>query len=158
MRDISASRIWYREPYVWLVILFPLLAIIGGVITAWLAVRSDDGLVADDYYKRGLEINQVLARDHAARDYGLEAQVTLGPDRKHLRLALRGNERFVNPAMVTATFLHPTRSGHDRLVTLSRRGGFIYEGDLPDLASDRWYLQIEADDWRILRSIHLSSP
>jgi hypothetical protein len=28
--------------------------------TAWLAVRSDDGLVAADYYKRGLLVNQRL--------------------------------------------------------------------------------------------------
>ncbi len=40
----------------------PLTVIVASVFTLWLAVRSEDGLVADDYYKRGLAINQTLAR------------------------------------------------------------------------------------------------
>ena len=67
---------WYREPFVWLVILFPASAVIGGMITISLAISSDDGLVVDDYYKRGLEINRTLERDKAAARHGIQA--TLG--------------------------------------------------------------------------------
>ena len=46
-----------------------------GAVTIWLAVSSSDGLVADDYYKRGLAINQELRRDQAALDLGIAAAI-----------------------------------------------------------------------------------
>ena len=54
---------WYREPWPWLLMAGPVTVIIAGGFTAWLAVTSSDGLVADDYYKQGLAINQTLERD-----------------------------------------------------------------------------------------------
>ena len=66
---------WYKESYVWLLIFFPLLAVIGGIVTTILAVQSDDGLVVDDYYKQGLEINRTLERDQVAVDYNLDADI-----------------------------------------------------------------------------------
>ena len=59
---MNASRAWYREPLVWLLISFPLTAVIAGFFTLYLAIISSDGLVVDDYYHRGKEINKSLAR------------------------------------------------------------------------------------------------
>ena len=54
---------WYREPWPWILIAGPL---VGRDRRAWprrvIAVRSDDGMVADDYYKRGLLVNQRCRR------------------------------------------------------------------------------------------------
>lgn len=66
---------WYKERWTWLLMLMPVTAVIAGSITMWLAVTTFDGLVADDYYKQGLAINQTLARATAAMDLGLTAQV-----------------------------------------------------------------------------------
>lgn len=145
---------WYRDPYIWLVIIFPLMAVIGGIFTAWLAVRTDDGLVVDDYYKKGLEINKTLDREQAARNYGLAAVVTLVKDRKILQVNLRGNHHFRFPESIAVTFLHPTRGGLDRYVILRRVSGMLYEAELPELPADHWYLQIEADDWRIMQTLY----
>ena len=71
------TRAWYREPLVWLLISFPLTAVIAGFFTLYLAIISKDGLVVDDYYQRGKEINMSLARDRAAARHGLHASVTL---------------------------------------------------------------------------------
>ena len=38
----APSRPWYREAYVWLVIAFPLLACVGGLITLWLVLHGAD--------------------------------------------------------------------------------------------------------------------
>ena len=57
---------WYREPWPWLLMAGPALVVVAGLTTAWIAVTHEDGLVADDYYKRGLAINQELRRDSAA--------------------------------------------------------------------------------------------
>jgi hypothetical protein len=152
--SLPAENKWYRQPYVWLVIIFPAMAVIGGIITAWLAVSTDDGLVADDYYKRGLEINKTLDREQAAKSYGLEALVTLDKNKKIVQVTLRGNDHFRNPESVSLTFLHPTRGGLDRHVILRRVSGVSYESDLPDLPADHWYLQFEADNWLLMQTLY----
>jgi uncharacterized protein len=35
------------------------------VVTFWIARGSSDPIVTEDYYRKGLEINQQLARDRA---------------------------------------------------------------------------------------------
>ena len=54
------AKSWYREPWPWLLMMGPAIVIVAGFYTLWLAIQSNDGLVADDYYKRGLAINQTL--------------------------------------------------------------------------------------------------
>ena len=49
---------------------------------AWIAVVADDGVIADDYYKRGLLINKdARARRGAATRCGLGAIVRVGAGR-----------------------------------------------------------------------------
>jgi hypothetical protein len=72
---MTDTRPWYAEPWVWLIIAIPLTAVIVGMITIYLAVSTSDGLVVDDYYKRGKAINVDLARDRAAARYELRAQI-----------------------------------------------------------------------------------
>ena len=48
--------------------------------TAWLAWSTDDGVVADDYYKRGLVINKQLERSHRGEALGLGAMLASRAD------------------------------------------------------------------------------
>ena len=69
-------RPWWRFGYVWLLISGPAAVVVAGFVTAWIAVKGADPVVAHDYYKRGMEINKTLAdkallpavqgRNHAA--------------------------------------------------------------------------------------------
>ena len=87
-----------------MVIAIPAAAVIAGAVMLVLANATWDGLVADDYYQRGMQINQSLARDSEAARLGLgailafpapgvvEARLTgaaavLGGDRLNLRFA-----------------------------------------------------------------------
>ena len=54
----SNNQPWYKERWPWILMAGPGLVIVAGVITVWLAVVSNDGLVTDDYYKQGLAVNQ----------------------------------------------------------------------------------------------------
>ncbi len=83
---------WYREPFVWLLIAFPLTAVVAGFITLGLAISSDDGVVEDDYYLRGKEINRVLARDQAAATRGLQGRVELDDAQHQLLIRLTARE------------------------------------------------------------------
>ena len=55
---VQAARPWYRHLWPWLLIAPPLAAVLGGAATLWLAIASDDGLVAKDYYKQGLAVSK----------------------------------------------------------------------------------------------------
>lgn len=151
MTEKSPIR-WYREPYVWLIILFPLLSVIMGFTMLTLAIKSDDGMVVDDYYKRGMAINEILARDQAARDYGLDAVLDWHSLAGQLQLSLHGNDSFDYPDTIHVDFFHATRSGYDQEVYLRRVSDNHYVGTLPELRLGRWNVEIEADDWRIIKS------
>ena len=151
--EIVKPRKWYLEPYVWLIILLPFSAVVGGIVTVWYAVESSDGLVVDDYYKRGLAINKVLDRDRAAQRYGIETTLEFRTGSPVATVILKGNPTFTAPEMISVSFLHATRSGHDRKRTLVRVAPDTYQGPMPDLIRGRWNIVIEAQDWRVLDSM-----
>lgn len=144
---------WYREPFVWLVILFPASAVVAGMITIALAINSDDGLVIDDYYKQGLEINLVLERDKAAIRHGLQAKLSFV--NQSVQLQLDKNSDYVLPKQITLHFSHHTRPGFDQELILNRISDNIYQSKIPELVAGEWYIQIAADDWRLLQSIKM---
>jgi hypothetical protein len=62
----TPSAPWWRHGHVWLLIAGPLAVVVAGIATTVIAVRSADPVVAEDYYRRGIEINKTLAaRDQA---------------------------------------------------------------------------------------------
>ena len=151
----NLPRPWFREPWVWLLIALPASAVFGGIVTIWIAVKSDDGLVQDDYYKYGMEINKTLERDKAAVQYDLVANIKMSEAQKNIQISLEANDKFISPATIKLSFLHPTIKGQDQILVFHSTGKNIYAGLLPALISGNWYLQIEADDWRLLEDIFI---
>ena len=139
---------WYREPWVWLLIALPMSAVIGGMITIYLAISSADGLVVDDYYKRGKAINLDLARDEAAARHGVEASLALGTEGDTVSLRLGAIDGSW-PDTVRLSLLHPTRAGQDQLLMLRHVGEGNYRAAIDGLTQGHWYVQLEADDWRL---------
>ena len=62
----QTSGPWWAYSLVWMVIAGPAVVVVASFITLWLAIRTPDPVVAEDYYRRGIEINKTLAaRDRA---------------------------------------------------------------------------------------------
>lgn len=61
----NSPQPWWRYGHVWLVIAGPALVVVAGLVTAWIAVRQQDPVLAQDYYRQGLEINKTLAKQGA---------------------------------------------------------------------------------------------
>ena len=122
--------------------------IVAGFVTLWLAIRSDDGLVADDYYKQGLAINRVLGRDKAADALGMNATLSLEPERGRLRVVLTGANTGGDLRLQIA---HPTQAGKDRVLALTPVAPGVYEGALVPLDAGRWLVMVEDADrtWRL---------
>ena len=55
-----AAAPWWKFGHVWLVLAGPLVVIVAGFITLWLAMSRPDPVVAEDYYQRVIDINKTL--------------------------------------------------------------------------------------------------
>ena len=146
---MTSTKPWYREPWPWFLMSGPAAVLIAGAATMWLAFASADGLVADDYYKQGLGINRVLAREEAARRLGISAEVRLSEGR--ISVALRGE----SPEALFAQLAHATRAGHDVRLRLARSASGAYEAQLPPLAPGHWHLTIDdaRGRWRLAKEL-----
>ncbi len=151
----GSDRRWYREPFVWLLIALPATAVVVGFTMLGLAIYSDDGLVEDDYYRKGKEINRVLARDQAAAKRGLESTVELDALQHALRVRLTAAAGATLPEQIELKFLHATRAGLDRSLVLPRGMDGAYRAPLPALAQGHWNIQLAAQDWRLTGSLHV---
>lgn len=145
---------WYREPWPWLLMGLPAIAVVAGFITLWLAIRSNDGLVAGDYYRQGLAINRSLAREERAGIMALAAQLRL--DRDALEVTMSAREGIRLPDQLQLRITHATRPGMDRELTLVRTDG-RYRAALAPLAAGKWQIGIEdqARTWRLAGAIRL---
>ena len=51
---------WWTFGHVWLVVAGPLIVVVASFITLWMAIRTPDPVIAEVYYRRGIEINKSL--------------------------------------------------------------------------------------------------
>jgi hypothetical protein len=139
---------WYREPWPWLLMAGPAAVVVAGAATTWIAFASADGLVAEDYYKQGLGINKVIAREERAHALGIAAALEMQDGRIRVRL-----EGAAPPALFVQ-LAHRTRAGFDQRLRLARVAG-AYEAELAPLAPGGWRASIEdpRGDWRIVREV-----
>jgi hypothetical protein len=150
MNSRSKSSVWYREPMVWMIIMIPFSAVIMGGVMLTLAVSSDDGLVTDDYYKKGLRINRTLERDALAASYEIVGEILLGAPGESVEVSLMGNAQFQAPEIVHLRLFHTTRSGLDRDLRLRRVATGRYVASGPHLLEPgAWQVQLDADGWRL---------
>jgi hypothetical protein len=151
----TVKRPWYRTPYVWMLIGIPLSAVIMGGFLLYFAITSYDGLVVDDYYKQGKEINLVIERDHAATELGLYGSLQLEQTKGTVHLTLKSRKQTTLPDKLELAMLHATRAGFDREITLERTPDGNYFAILPALQPGRWYTQIGTSQWRLTGSLKL---
>ena len=145
---MSATRLpWYRQLWPWLLISGPAAVLVAGAVTIWIAFASADGLVAEDYYKEGLRINKVLAREEAAKRLGISTRVQL--EAQTVTVHLKG----AAPEALFVHLAHATREGLDQRLRLAPAGSGIYEAEMVPLAPGRWSVIVE-DPRATWRAVH----
>ncbi len=121
----------------------PAIVIVAGFATAWLAIISNDGLVDDNYYKVGLAVNQELKQRQLAAELNINAQLSLGADKRSVDLVLNGLPKEALPDTLQLRLVHPTRKGEDQRINLVRSGN-VYRGEISQsLGTGRWHVVIE---------------
>lgn len=150
---INDNRPWYHEPMVWLIIALPATAVVVGLSMYYIAYQTRDGLVVDDYYRNGKEINKSLERDRRAADLGLDGRLVMDAATNTVQVEIRSAKGAL-PATLGLRWLHATRAGFDRSQELVQSGQGHYRAVIPELAPGHWYVQVEAQDWRLQGSLH----
>jgi len=151
----AAARPWYREPWPWILAAGPFIVVIAGLYTAWLAVVSNDGLVTEDYYRKGLAANQTIARSELASKLGLVAGVRISGDTLSVRMQA-SDKNFIMPPTLALTISHPTRAGLDQSRVLAGKGD-LYSGEVRLPVAGHWLVLLEDQrkTWRLLGNVIL---
>jgi len=162
--NVDATRPWYRQRWPWFLIALPATAVVGGIITAVLAVRTFDGTVSADYYKQGLAINEEVERAKLARVLGLEAQIVMAGvgEGDRVRIEVQSTRALPADKKVLLQLIHPGRPGEDRTAMLEQidfdpdQGRAAYVGTFrlaPGATRlngpTTWQVVLESAHWRV---------
>lgn len=138
---------------VWMLIAIPASAVVMGLLMLTLAIQSYSGLVVDDYYKKGKQINRVLARDQFAYELGLAAGLQLTGDNK-IEIRFDPGVEYIPGDVIELNLVHATRPGLDQNLKLERSGSHRLSATLALPGEGRWNLFLQTPDWRLTGSLH----
>ncbi|MCB1750053.1 MAG: FixH family protein [Gammaproteobacteria bacterium] len=143
---------WQDEPLAWMVFAIPLGTILACAIMITIAMRADDGLVVDDYYKRGLEINKVLDREARASTLGLEvAGLSLADGQ--VSFDLHASSGAPLPPSLDVLLAHATRAEADQALIAANTGDGHYVAHHDALRAGPWYVDISTPEWRLVERV-----
>jgi hypothetical protein len=141
---------WYKQFWPWFLISLPATAVIGSMISIKLAVDTADGLVIDDYYKEGLAINKDITKEKLAKTLGLAANIDIDNETGQLHLLLLG-KLSDPPKRLKMSLIHPTKSGFDVQLQLTKSGDGEYMSRMPKIVPAKWHVSVmpENEEWKI---------
>jgi hypothetical protein len=152
---------WYREPWPWIAISGPLLAVLGCLVSVYLAVSGADPVVDEDYYQHGLKINDELARMRQAEELGLKTSLQVAGVRRGDEVRVQvASSRPLRDSVIRIRLVHALGAFTERTAVLGRVPGAgevaSFYGQwlqAPDddltMSGGNWRAVIEGADWRI---------
>ncbi|WP_274584559.1 FixH family protein [Neisseria leonii] len=149
------SKVWYKEPWPWILMAGPMIVVIAGLSTFYIAKTNMADLVSDDYYKEGKYIDLNLKRDREALKRNMAAQVLVSPEGNSAKVFVSGD--FDRSTPLKLVFLHPAKKEQDQTVELSADQAVSGDKALYSAAfrtlpkTQHWYVRVEdaAGVWRL---------
>lgn len=141
---------WYKQFWPWFILSIPGGTIVAAIITINIAIESNDGLVTDDYYKKGLAMHKDASLSAKARELGIAGQFTYEQETGAVKLALSANQALNNET-IQLQIAHPTQANMDQTVTMTSMGQQTFFGKIDALRDANWKLLAfpNTADWRI---------
>lgn len=157
MRQVASVTPWHRQFWPWFLIALPAASVLGSVAALVIAVRNADSVVQDDWYRRGLAIDQDRARARLAADLGIEATVSLDEAQREVRVAVVGMDGDRDGGLALALH-HPTHATRDRTLQLTPDGGGRWRATVDADLRGRWHVTIlpSTGPWTLAASVELS--
>lgn len=143
---------WRKNPIVWMLIFFPLLAVVAGFYTLYLAIESDDGLVDSEYYKHGMGVNQTIESDEMATKKNINGLISINAQTGSVQVKFSNDIKDTITSQLNFKLVHRTIPGLDQKIILTQVDDtLLYTGKLKPLpkAGGRWRWEIKVNDWRI---------
>lgn len=162
----ASAAPWYTHRWPWLLMLGPVLVVIAGIHTTWIAFTRQDALVVDDYYKQGKAINQDLSRDRVAASMKLQASIRYDASSGRLLGSVRSLGQPVGGPL-TVKLVHSTQPEKDVMLQVQPDVEGNFAVAMPMLDRARWQVSIEGTernwrlhdvwDWPVQRSVALAA-
>lgn len=122
----SENNVWYRQFYVWLVIVLPLCAVVASFATLYIAMQNPPEMVVEDYARIEAIAEENMARDRLAAQLGLTASLQMKDADSNgmtpLVLSLDGQPIDVLPLSIRVRVVHSTTSRFDAEAILTKTG------------------------------------
>lgn len=149
MTENTSTGPWYRQPWLLFLLIFPGAAIIWCTIAITVALNTQNSMVTDDYSKEGRGINMEIARDQAAKDLGLSAEMAF-KDRE-INLSMDTTDGRADYPYLILNLFHPTIAERDRTIQFRAVGEGQYVANLNQSIEGRWYFDLRGpdNDWRL---------
>jgi hypothetical protein len=151
----SFPRPWYKERWPWILMSGPFAVVVASLISGWIALSTADGLVEENYYKKGLAVGATIAASEKAQSMGIVASLRLTSQK--IDISLKASDAsFSQPQAVLVTLSHPTRAGLDQTVQLPLADG-RYQGAFRLPSAGHWLVTLEdgSKTWRLLGNVEL---
>jgi uncharacterized protein len=172
--DTAIELPWYKQFWPWFLIALPGSVVIAGISTAIIAFSGADALVHDNYYKKGLAINQSHQQVAEARILGITLGIKIAKDHTKddsllMTLKLSGDyvgndlkghsEDSLKSSMndaIKLRFSHPTLKSRDFVIELAKQRTQLIT--LPSKVTGKWHLTLSNDTqtWLLRQSVILS--
>jgi uncharacterized protein len=161
----TAADHWYLHFWPWVLIAIPFSAVLFGILMIVMVASYPDDLVADEYYKDGMAINQIMTLDKNAAKMGVTARM-LDSDGDSLRFLVEN----ANDSVLLLKLYHVTDSELDTSIVLFPLDDGIYAsaavpagGELDENSANKmtaneilssngiWYLELNGAEasWRL---------
>jgi len=135
---------WYKNPWVWLVIFFPVLAVVAGIATVIITSQNQPEMVVDDYYKKGKGINQELTLYNKAEEIGIKLELKVNKD----LIEVKSNQQL--PA-IKLQMIHSTLGDLDFSMVLTPNAKGTLSATAEELITGKWQaiLMPMDESWKV---------
>lgn len=151
---------WYREFWAWYIATPLIVVVVVSLSFVTVAVKKADNTVIDNYYKEGRMINQSIAQDQRALNWGVSVDLQWQPTSETMVLQFH-SEVLPAPAKLILWLDHPFDETQDVELVAPHLGEGRFEVAWPR-RQHNWYLTLVPDGalsrndapWRLKGDIH----
>lgn len=151
----SENLAWYKQFWPLFLIALPGSVIIACIFLIVISFEKADDVISNDYYQKGLNINQVLAQMEEAKTRQLRFNARI--ENNTLYAVLEGNT--TEDEILTLSLSETTDKLRDTSISLLRQEDGSFKGTLPaSIRSGRFYADVSPLDnpiWLIKSVIYL---
>lgn len=144
------SEVWYRNPWVWLIIALPMSAVIGGIATIILTNQNQPNMVIDDYYKKGKAINQELTLYNNAEKLGVNLELKINAH----RVEIKSTQQYT---ALKLKVIHSTLSEQDFDLVLTPNAAGTLSSAVDKIMPGKWQVVVSPMDnaWKVRKDVAL---